>query len=193
MMRKNNNDILVINSMKKFLIKNKKMSSIIIASIIMVGSLSLVSFEKILAFPPEIVDDDFIFGNIVGIVEENENPIWVVFGNWKTNLNNQTQNENGLNIYDASIEMIKTDGTSRHTHTLTNFDLGETKKLNENTLLINGTATISMKDEPIEKVPIGIQIINNTLVSTWIDPAKVNSHFGNDLLYGITNTDNQNR
>jgi len=179
--------------MKKFLIKNKKMSSIIIASIIMVGSLSLVSFEKILAFPPGIVDEDFIFGNIVGIVEENENPIWVIFGNWKTNLQNQTQDENGLNIYDASIEMIKTDGTFRHTHTLTNFELEETKQLNENTLLINRTTTISMKDEPIEKVPIGIQIINNTLVSTWIDPTKVNNHFGNGLLYGITNTDNQNQ
>ena len=108
-------------------------------------------------------------------------------------MQNQTQTENGLNIYDASIEMIKTDGTSRHTHILSNFELGEAKKLNENTLLINGTATISMKDEPIEKVPIGIQIINNTLLSTWIDPTKVNSHFGNGLLYGITDIDKQNQ
>lgn len=191
-MRKNNNNVLAINLMKKFLITNKKMSSMILASILIVGGLSLVSFDQILALPPEIVDDDYIFGNIVGIVEENNNPIWIIFGNWKTNLNNQTENENGLNIYDASFEMIKSDGTARHTHTLTNFEL-EKAMVSENIVLINGTSTISMKDGPIEKVPTSIRIMNNTLVSTWIDPDKVNNHFGNDLIYGITIKGNQNQ
>jgi hypothetical protein len=192
-MRKNNNNILAINLMKRFLIANKKMSSLIIASILIAGGLSLVSFEKILALPSEIVEDNYIFGNIVGIVEENENPIWIIFGNWKTNLGNQTQIENGFKIYDSSFEMVESDGTSRHTHTLTNFELGKATELSESTMLFNGTSTISMKDGPIEKVPTSIQIMNNTLVSMWIDPDKVNNHFGNDLIYGITIEESQNQ
>ena len=50
---------------------------------------------------------------------------------WKTNLSNQTQDtNNNSTVFDTSVEMIKTDGTSKHTHTVTNFVLADTSNQN---------------------------------------------------------------
>ena len=131
------------------------------------GLLLLFSFNLnvILGIPADFVKGDYLFGRTIGIVDdENAKPLWIISGIWKTNLSNQTQDaiNNNSTVFDTSFEMIKTDGTSKHTHTITNFDLVDTLNQNNHTVF-NGTGTISMPQGLVTKVPISIQVMNNTL------------------------------
>jgi hypothetical protein len=143
--------------------------------------------DVIMGIPADLVKGDYLFGRTIGIVDdENAKPLWIISGIWKTNLSNQTQDaiNNNSTVFDTSFEMIKTDGTSKHTHTITNFDLVDTLNQNNNTVF-NGTGTISMPQGPVTEVPISIQVMNNTLGIINIDSNKIDNHFGNDPLYGI--------
>jgi hypothetical protein len=143
--------------------------------------------DVIMGIPADLVKGDYLFGRIIGIVDdENAKPLWIISGIWKTNLSNQTQDaiNNNSTVFDTSFEMIKTDGTSKHTHTITNFDLVDTLNQNNHTVF-NGTGTISMPQGPVTEVPISIQVMNNTLGIINIDSNKIDNHFGNDPLYGI--------
>ncbi|MGZ5546970.1 MAG: hypothetical protein ACXWFZ_03360, partial [Nitrososphaeraceae archaeon] len=144
--------------------------------------------DVIMGIPADLVKGDYLFGRTIGIVDdENEKPLWIISGHWKTNLSNQTQDtaNNNTTVLNADIEMIKTDGTSKHTHTMTNFVLADASNQNNNSTIFNGTATISMPQGPVTEVPISIQIMNNSLGIINIDPNKIDNHFGNDPLYGI--------
>jgi hypothetical protein len=82
-----------------------------------------------------VKEGDYLFGRTIGIVDdENGKPLWIIAGHWKTNLSNQTQNtaNNNATVLNVDIEMIKTDGTSKHTHTITNFILADDMKRNIN-------------------------------------------------------------
>ena len=141
--------------------------------------------DVIMGIPADLVKGDYLFGRTIGIVDdENAKPLWIISGIWKTNLSNQTQAGDNSTVFDASFEMIKTDGTSKHTHTITNFDLVDTLNQNNHTVF-NGTGTISMPQGPVTEVPISIQVMNNTLGIINIDSNKIDNHFGNDPLYGI--------
>jgi hypothetical protein len=80
--------------------------------------------------------------------------------------------------------MIKTDGTSKHTHTVTNFVLADTSNQNNYTVY-NRTGTISMPQGPVTEVPISIKVVNNSLGIINIGPNKIDNHFGTEPLYGI--------
>lgn len=174
----------------KILGKNITIRSIMIFSTMMVTSgLLLFSFnvDVIMGIPADLVKGDYLFGRTIGIVEdENGKPVWIISGIWKTNLSNQTQEAtSNSTVFDASFEMIKTDGTSKHTHTMTNFVLADTLNQNKNSTIFNGTETISMPQGPVTEVPISIQVMNNSLGIINIDPNKIDNHFGDDPLYGI--------
>jgi hypothetical protein len=162
-----------------------------IFSIMMIASGLLLfssNVDVIMGIPADLVKGDYLFGRTIGIVDdENAKPLWIISGIWKTNLSNQTQDarNNNSTVFDTSFEMIKTDGTSKHTHTITNFDLVDTLNQNNNHTVFNGTGTISMPQGPVTDVPISIQVMNNTLGIINIDSNKVDNHFGNDPLYGI--------
>jgi hypothetical protein len=154
------------------------------------STLLLFSFnvDVIMGIPPGFVEGDYLFGRTVGIVDdENGNPVWIVSGIWKTNLSNQTQEarNNNSTVFDASFEMIKTDGTSKHTHTVTNFVLANTSNQNTNSTIFNGTGTISMPQGPVTEVPISIKVVNNSVGIINIGPNKIDNHFGTDSIYGI--------
>ena len=171
--------------------KNNPMSIIMIItfSIIIIGFVLLFSFDTnvIMGIPPDLVKGDYLFGRIIGIVEdENGKPIWIVSGIWKTNLSNQTRpTNNNSTVFDASFEMIRTDGTSKHTHTVTNYNLTNILNQETNNIVYNGTGTISMPEGPATEVPISIQVLNNSLGVILIDPKKIDNHFGKEPLYGI--------
>ena len=142
--------------------------------------------DVIMGIPADLVKGDYLFGRTIGIVDdENAKLLWIISGIWKTNLSNQTQDaiNNNSTVFDTSFEMIKTDGTSKHT--ITNFDLVDTLNQNNNQTVFNGTGTISMPQGPVTEVPISIQVMNNTLGIINIDSNKTDNHFGNDPLYGV--------
>ena len=176
------------NLMEKIFRKNTVISTFLIASLIAASGLFLFFSSSIgtaMGIPPDLVKGDYLFGRTIGIVDdENAKPLWIISGIWKTNLSNQTQVGDNSTIFDASFEMIKTDGTSKHTHTLTDFVLTNIANQN-NVTVFNGTGTISMPQGPVTEVPLSIQVINNTLGIINIDSNKIDNHFGNDPLYGI--------
>ena len=145
-----------------------------------------------MGIPQDLLEGDYLFGRTIGIVEdENERPLWVVSGTWKTNLSNQTQSGDNSTVFNASFEMVNTDGTSKHTHTLTNFVLANISIPINNTVIFNGTSTMNMKDGSINDIPTSIQLINNALVNIWLDSSKIDNHFGynypigNGPIFGI--------
>ena len=162
------------------------LSTLMIASALL---LLLFSFnvDVIMGIPPGFVEGDYLFGRTVGVVDdENGNPVWIVSGIWKTNLSNQTlDTNNNSTVFDTSFEMIKTDGTSKHTHTVTNFVLADTSNQNTNSTIFNGTGTISMPQVPVTEVPISIKVVNNSLGIITIGPNKIDNPFGTEPLYGI--------
>ena len=71
--------------------------------------------------PPPVLSQQFINGPILGIAQNTNGTVdWLIFGNWKSNLLSNINNQNS-NVFNAIIEMIKPDGTGRHTNSLTNF------------------------------------------------------------------------
>jgi hypothetical protein len=188
------------NLMKKISEKNITTRSIILISMVVASGLMLFSFNlnTIMAIPADIVEGrgDYIYGRTVGIVEnENGEPLWIIGGTFKSNLitSNQTQPGSNSTVYNANLEMIKPDGTAKHTHTLTNFVLTDIANQN-NATLFNGTATISMPDTPFTDVPISIKVMNNkNLGIIYTDPTKVDNHFGTKPIYGIPLEDSENK
>ena len=186
--------------MKKISGKNITTRSIMLISVMMMTSgLMLFSFNlnTIMAVPADIVEreGDYLYGRSIGIVEnENGEPLWIIAGTFKSNLSsNQTQPGNNSTVFNANLEMIKPDGTAKHTHTLTDFVLTDIANQN-NATLFNGTAIISMPDTPFTDVPISIKIMNNkNLGILYIDPTKVDNHFGTKPIYGLPLEDSENK
>lgn len=176
--------------MKKISGKNITLRSSMTLSTLMIAStLLLFSFnvDVIMGIPSGLIEGDYIFGRSIGIVEdENGEPLWIISGTWKSNLSsNQTQVGDNSTVFNASFEMIKTDGTVKHTHTLTNFVVSDIANQN-NATVFNGTGIITMPEAPITDVPISIKVMNNKNIGIiYIDPNKVDYHYGTKPIYGI--------
>jgi hypothetical protein len=132
----------------------------------------------------------YIFGMISSVQNDNSGkPAWILTGFWKTNLLNQTQtniaNTSAGAVFNTSFKMIMTNGSGMHTHTITNLVLKNKSMPNNSTAIFNGTATVSLKNGPVADVPISIKVMNNRIISIWLDEAKVNNHFGNTPIFGV--------
>ena len=185
--------------MKKISGKNITTRSIMFVSMMIASGLMLFSFNlnTIMAIPADIAErggGDYLYGRSVGIVEnENGEPLWIISGTWRTNLSsNQTQPGDNSTVLNANLEMIKPDGTAKHTHTLTNFVLTDIANQN-NVTVFNGTGTISMPDTSFTNVPISIKVMNKNLATIYIDPTKVDNHFGTKPIYGLPLEDSENK
>ena len=111
-------------------------------------------------------------------------PAWKVSGTWNfINLKSNTP------AFNASFDMTKLDGSSKHKHTvnatITSADFGRAGKSSVRTY--SGTAIISMKEGPISDVPIVIKLSSNGNMSIMPDPTKTEGHFGNTPIQGKTN------
>lgn len=87
-------------------------------------------------------------------------------------------------MFQANFDMVMLNGSSLHTHNINEFTLSQISNDNDKSIVVNGTATISMKEGPVNDVPISIKVLDNNVISIWIDPAKINDHFGNTPIYG---------
>jgi len=148
----------------------------------------------------------YAFGTIASLQnDQNGNPTWIASGLWKGSLSmgNKTQG-GGANqtattatnvtaattgslpnaTFNSKFDMVMTNGTAKHDHEIYNFRLTSMSNPNNTTSVFNGTATITMKQGPVENVPVSIKRIDNNAVSLWVDPTKVNNHFGNTPIFG---------
>jgi hypothetical protein len=136
---------------------------------------------------------DHIFGTIASLQnDEKGNPSWIASGYWRTNILAQLTglpSENSSlgdpSLFDASFDMVLTNGSAKHQHSITNFTLAGASLSNNNmTLVFNGSSTVSMNDDPVENVLSNITIMNYDVVSIWLDPAATDNHFGDTPIFG---------
>src|SRR5919106_4456992 len=149
----------------------------------------------------------YAFGTIASLQnDENGNPTWIVSGIWKGSLSmgNETQGMVGNQTnttstaanatsttggppnatFNSKFNMVMTNGSAVHDHEIYNFKLASMSNPNNTTSVFNGTATITMRQGPVENVPVSIKRIDNNVISIWADPTMTNNHFGNTPIFG---------
>lgn len=123
-------------------------------------------------------------GRIVSLQnDESGNPAWIASGRWNMKSSQGNQTQSSTVPFNANINMYKIDGTANNKGEISDFKLTR-NSTNSLVTILNGTATISLKDGPVMDVPISIKILPNRAVSIWIDPVKVHNQFGNTPIYG---------
>lgn len=152
----------------------------------------------VLAYPLQAQSGNSTFG-IISSIQNNEmgDPYWIVSGHWKTNLLNfvnqsETANQGNLSqtetsptpAFNTSVKMITLNGTGEHTHTLTNFELTDIRMPNNMTTMFEGLSTASLRGGPVSDIPTIITITNDKVISIWLDPSKINNHYGDTPVYG---------
>ena len=127
--------------------------------------------------------NDLIKGGITSLQNDpsDNTTTWILGGVYRMeNLSSEAP------TFNASFYMVKTDGNSSHSHDI--YDLVLNTPIIDNTTSnsthINGTTTVTMKDGPITNVPTNITILGDSAISIWINPSKVNNHFGDSPVYG---------
>jgi hypothetical protein len=119
-------------------------------------------------------------GRIVGLVNDQTGiPSWILSGKWSMNV---------PTVFNSTITMVKPDGTGSHRHRIIDFTpIGNSVVNTEELKAMNGTSTITMPEgTPFKKVPTSVRLMNNSTVSIMIDPKRIESHFGNAPIYGIS-------
>lgn len=134
----------------------------------------------------------YAFGTIASLQnDENGNPTWIVSGFYKGSvpMHKKTQDGNATgNLQNATLKakfnMVMTNGSAMHDHRIYNFTLTDMSMQNNSTTVFNGTATVTMRQGPVHDVPLSIKAMDNNAVSIWIDPTKIQNHFGNTPIFG---------
>jgi hypothetical protein len=134
----------------------------------------------------------YAFGTIASLQnDENGNPIWIVSGLYKASLsmNNKTQGGAATGslpnaTVDSKFKMVMTNGSAMHDHEIYDFTLTDMSMPNNSTAVFNGTATITMRQGPVPDVPVSIRAMENNAVSIWVEPTKIQNHFGNTPIFG---------
>jgi hypothetical protein len=134
----------------------------------------------------------YAFGTIASLQnDENGNPTWIVSGLYKASLsmNNKTQDGAATGslpnaTVDSKFNMVMTNGSAMHDHEIYDFTLTDMSMPNNSTTVFNGTATITMRQGPVPDVPVSIRAMENNAVSIWVEPTKIQNHFGNTPIFG---------
>jgi hypothetical protein len=134
----------------------------------------------------------YAFGTIASLQnDENGNPTWIVSGLYKASLsmNNKTQDGAATGslpnaTVDSKFNMVMTNGSAMHGHEIYDFTLTDMSMPNNSTTVFNGTATITMRQGPVPDVPVSIRAMENNAVSIWVEPTKIQNHFGNTPIFG---------
>ena len=146
-------------------------------------------------------------GTIASLQNDKDGkPAWIVSGLWRGSLTNLTSdtammsspsnasnNSNKTNLptatYNAVFNMVMLNGSALHKHEISNFTLTSMSMPDKKTVVYNGTATVTMKEGPVNDVPVGIRTLSDNVISIWVDPAKTMNHFGNTPIYGTITQD----
>ncbi len=164
---------------------------ILLTTLVSIGYIS----NPVIATPPDFQSLKSAFGPIIGLsVNDTGNVDWLMSGNWRSLLSddaigNRILSNQSSAAFTAAIEMVKPDGTDRHTHALTHFVvIDRMQNADNNSTIINGTSTISLLEGPAVNIPTTIERSNNwNVFIITIDPKSVDYHFGKSpFIYGIS-------
>ena len=141
-------------------------------------------------------------GTIASLQNDNDGkPTWIVSGLWRGSLTNLTSdtamksspsnasnNSSKTNLptatFNSVFNMVMLNGSALHKHQISNLTLTSISVPNEKASVSNGTATITMKEGPVNDVPISIRTFDDNVISIWVDSTKTMNHFGNTPIYG---------
>ncbi|SRR6266540_4121927 len=169
-------------------LKNKAfLLGIIVTALMIMGNFAGMFLGSVVALPPGyLTQGKFVFGNIASIQNDKDGkPSWVLSGHWKTNLLNMSENDQkNSSAFSTSFEMTMLDGKNSHTHTLTNFALTNKSTENNSTKVFTGTSSVSLKNGIVQNILTTIKFMGDRVISIWVDPSKVDNHFGNTPIYG---------
>jgi hypothetical protein len=139
-------------------------------------------------------------GTIASVQNDKDGkPAWIVSGLWRGSLTNMssaammssssansTTSKTNLPTatFNSVFDMVMLNGSALHKHQISNVMLTGMSMPDKKTVVYNGTATITMKEGPVNDVPISIRTLNDNVISIWVDPTKTMNHFGNTPIYG---------
>jgi hypothetical protein len=141
-------------------------------------------------------------GTIASVQNDKDGkPAWIISGLWRGSLTNMSSTTAMMSsssanttttskgnlptaIFNAVFNMVMLNGSALHEHQISNFTLTGMSMPSKTTTVYNGTATITMKEGPVNDVPISVRTLNDNAISIWVDPAKTMNHFGNTPIYG---------
>ncbi len=149
--------------------------------------------------------DNLNFTSAIGNIASLQNnvtsgePEWVISGPWQLLVFKSIHEDNNTIkpatvIFNTTFDMASLNGVEVHHHaiSISNFKMTTfSNSLNSNHVLtttFNGTVTVNFLSQILpsqNNVPISIKITDNATISLWIDPTKINYHFGNTPIYGI--------
>jgi hypothetical protein len=127
--------------------------------------------------------------------DEQGRPAWIVAGHWMLDMGSQndtaTSDTTGrisdVSGFNAMLHMVRLNGSAMHNHEISNFaQVGEaTFNGDTNSTTITGTATITLREGPVQNVRTTIEIAQDKVIAISPDPAAVENHFGDTPIYGI--------
>jgi hypothetical protein len=170
---------------KKTFFKQKLLLSTLVVVVVSSLMLALAAnpLHSAYSINPTNPTDDVIKGSISSISNEPSNSSiqWINTGVYKMENVNTTSP-----TFNSTFYMIKTDGTAEHKHSIYDFKLNADPivNTNNNSTILNGTSTVTMKEEPVKDVPTQITLLGNSAISILLESTKVNNHFGNGPIYG---------
>lgn len=91
------------------------------------------------------------------------------------------------------LEMVRFDGLASHTHSITNFVVTNVSQPDNLTKVFNGTSTASMEKGPVTDISTTIRVMGDKVISVWLDPSRIENHYGNTPIYGIVMEDGRSR
>jgi hypothetical protein len=136
-------------------------------------------------------------GNIASLQNDaSGKQSWVVSGTWQMLVFKPRFEENKIIpatvTFDSIFDMVRLSGQAKHEHTMSvsDFNLTNVNNFINNTdhvltTIFNGTSKITMEGISQNNVPISIKMMDKGTVSLWVDPNKINYHFGNTPIYGV--------
>lgn len=137
-----------------------------------------------------------VFGGAIGILGSFQNdaesgePSWIVSGSWRLLMVPSERNSTTPTVqFRSLLYMVMFDGSAKHSHTITDFAVSDWSveddaEGNPAVITFNGTATVTLRDGPMEDVPISIKLMKGGAISIWIDPNVV-THFGDTPIFGV--------
>jgi hypothetical protein len=137
------------------------------------------------------------FGMISSIQNNDQGqPGWIASGYWilrnDTGTSNTTTSSSSSNITDfyAMFHMAMLDGSALHSHEIYNFtQTGDSSfDASDNSTTVTGTATVTMREGPVNDVGTTIRISNDHVIAISLDSDATENHFGNTPIYGMAVT-----
>jgi hypothetical protein len=113
--------------------------------------------------------------------DSSGNTTWINSGNWSmTGINSSSPS------LTAIIEMAKPNGSAGHEHEINDFKLIGSPVIENQTIHLNGTSTITMRDGPVTNEPTVIAL-SLEKIDIYFDPEDIKNHFENQSISGIVN------